>query len=229
MQAPHTMPIAPASLPRRYAAWSLDAALVAVPALLLAAPLWRPAIADAGAALPALLDGTLPAMLDALPGLPAPRQLLADPALQAAAAGFSAALTRALLWTLAPFALAFCAYGAAFESARGATPGKRALGLRVVDAGGGPLPAARHVLRQAAGLLSWLSLNLGHLLALAPPRRQALHDRIAGARVAAAAAPLPGWARAWLWLQAAGLCAAIAALAFALRGAVDAAVLRVLG
>jgi len=38
-------------------------------------------------------------------------------------------------------------------------------------------------LREAASLLSWLTLNLGHALALAAPRRQALHDRIAGTRI----------------------------------------------
>lgn len=218
------------SLPRRYAAWSLDAALVAVPVLLLTWPVWRPHLAEAGDALAPLLDATLRAMLDAAPGLPLPHDLLADPAVAPAISGFGTALTGALLWLLLPFAIAFCAYGAAFESARGATPGKRALGLRVTGMDGQALPAARYATRQAAGLLSWLTLNLGHLLALAPPYRQALHDRIAGARVVAAyAAPLPGWARAWLWLQAAGLCAALAMLTLALQGAVDAAVLRVLG
>ena len=110
-----------------------------------------------------------------------------------------------------------------------ATPGKRALGLRVTAAGGEPLGAPRHVLRQASGALSWLTLNLGHLLAVIPPDHQALHDRIARARVLAdRQARLPRWARAWLWLQAMAACVAVAAVAFMLRGAVDAALLRML-
>jgi hypothetical protein len=39
------------------------------------------------------------------------------------------------------------------------------------------------LLRHAAGSLSWLTLNLGHLLAALPPHKRALHDWIAGARV----------------------------------------------
>lgn len=217
------------SLTRRYAAWSLDAALVAAVVLPATCSLWQPRLLAAESALLALLEPVLQAMFDAMPALPAPGALLANPAISNAVAGFSAALGDVLLWTLAPFAIVFCIYGAAFEHLRGATLGKRTLGLRVTDAGGQPLPGLRHALRQASGTLSWLTLNLGHLLAMLPPDHQALHDRIARARVVAdREASLPRWARAWLWLQTAASCAAVAALAFMLRGAVDAALLRML-
>ena len=66
------------------------------------------------------------------------------------------------------------------------SPGKRLLGLRVVDARrGGRASATQCTLRFIAGGLSWLLLNLGHLMAVLPPRYTALHDRIAGTQVIA--------------------------------------------
>lgn len=215
------------SLARRYAAWSLDAALVAIIVVPATIPLWHPHLLAAHEALLEMLEPVLRAMLETMPALPAPDALLADPAVSGAVTGFILALGKALLWALAPLAVAFCVYGAVFEHARGATPGKRMLGLRVTDTAGNPLPGPRHALRQASGALSWLTLNLGHLLAIVPPRHQALHDRIARARVVdERQRPLPHWARAWLCLQAAALCLATAALAFMLRGAVDDLLLR---
>src|SRR5690606_23544211 len=99
------------------------------------------------------------------------------------------------------------AWFAAWEGSPGqATPGKRALGLRVCTLQGGPVGVARAAGRHLAGILSWLTLNIGHLLALAPPQYQALHDRIAGTRVvhARADATLPRGAQAWLALQLVG-------------------------
>ncbi|MCD9033886.1 RDD family protein [Luteimonas sp. Y-2-2-4F] len=215
----------PVSLPRRYAAWSLDAALVALPLLVALHGSLRPRWRALGPALEGLTDAVLRAMLQTMPGLPSPAALAADPAV----AAFASALGAALLPATAVFACALGAWGAGFEAWRGATPGKRALGLRVADAQGGRLAGWRHPLRQVAGLASWLTLNLGHLLAAVPPRRQALHDRIAGARVEGGGGPLPGWARGWLWLQAALACAALAWLAARLQAEVDASLLRVLG
>lgn len=45
---------------------------------------------------------------------------------------------------------------------RGATPGKRALGLRLVDVEGGPVPLRRCVLRSALRFAPW---ELGHFVA----------------------------------------------------------------
>ncbi|PJJ96629.1 hypothetical protein CO641_12235 [Lysobacteraceae bacterium NML91-0213] len=221
----------PAPLLHRWVAWSLDAALVAMLVLALVAASSGARLGALDAALAVLLDAVLEPLLAALPGLPAPAGLLADPAIGVAASQLASALGSVLLRPLAAFALLFWLYASAFECRLAATPGKRALGLRVVEAHGAP-PAgcARHALRQASGLLSWLSLNLGHLMAAPPPRHQALHDRIAGLRVVAAAhAPLPRWAHAWLWLQAALACAASAMLFNALQARVDAALARALG
>ena len=62
-----------------------------------------------------------------------------------------------------------------------------------------PRAGVRHV----AGLLSWLTLNIGHLMAAVPPQKRALHDYVAGARVVNTheGARLPGWARAWIGAQ----------------------------
>jgi uncharacterized RDD family membrane protein YckC len=62
----------------------------------------------------------------------------------------------------------------------GATPGKRMLGLVIVDAGtGGRPPLPRLLLRYVGYLLSALPLFLGFLWALWDPRRQGWHDKLA--------------------------------------------------
>ena len=82
---------------------------------------------------------------------------------------------------------------------------------------------ARSLLRNLAGLLSWLSLNFGHALAAVPPQHRALHDYLAGTQVLAHAAPLPRWARAWLVVQALLLLLAFACAMNWMQGALDAA------
>ena len=225
------VPAHPAPLLHRWAAWSLDASLVAAVSLALVATPLAARVGVLDTALAALLDAMLQPMLATLPGLPTPAQLLADDAIRVTVSQLASALGSVLL-PLAPFVPLFWLYASAFECRHAATPGKRALRLRVVDAQRvGPVRCRRHALRQAAGLLSWLSLNLGHLMAALPPRHQALHDRIAGLRVMAEtdAARLPRWAQAWLWLQAALVCAALAISIVALQARVDAALVRALG
>lgn len=226
------LPAAPAGLLRRYAAWSLDMALPACAALALCAPALQAGLPRLGAAFEALLRSLAGALIE-LPAqggsvLALSRLWLSDPGQQALAHEASQAL-----WDLAlpPLLLAWALALAWFTfweaSSRQATPGKRALGLRVSTLEGARPGAARVAARQLAGTLSWLSLNLGHLLALAPPRHQALHDRIAGTRVSAEHAPgaaLPAWAWAWLALQ---LAASVAAMARLTLGA-QAAMLRAL-
>lgn len=209
---------APAEFTRRCVAWSLDAAL---PALATLALCWRgidAGIAQASQALDALSGAMARTMADGLlaGGTPVDltRAWLSDPAQRAAVASLSEAIAQ-LLWTPLPvFALLLLAWFVGFEaSSRQATPGKRLLGLRVVDERGGRIGLVRAAQRHLAGALSWLTLNVGHLLAAIPPRRRSLHDRIAGTQVvqAANAGPLPAWARAWLALLA---LAAVAALAW---------------
>jgi uncharacterized RDD family membrane protein YckC/Tfp pilus assembly major pilin PilA len=64
-----------------------------------------------------------------------------------------------------------------------ATLGKRALGIKVVDRHGERIGFGRAAARFAAKLLSVLTLLLGYLLVLVTPRRQALHDLLAGTLV----------------------------------------------
>lgn len=194
---------------RRYAAWSLDAALLALPVLAWWAPRLDPQLARIVAAWRNLAEACAMQLVQALQGAQPMAALLlqarTDPQLLAGADALASAIAAALLPPLALFAALGLLYHLGFEAAsRQATPGKRVLGLRVAAADGGQLSPARVALRHLAGALSWLSLNLGHALAALPPQRRTLHDRIAGAAVLQAApaqASLPHWARAWIALQ----------------------------
>lgn len=128
-----------------------------------------------------LVDG----LVDGVPPVAMMQALLHDPAMLLAAARVQAALLALLVpWTLAYAALAFAWHVAGDLSPWRGSPGKHWLGLRVESADGGGAPAPKQaMLREAASALSWLTLNLGHALALLPPRRQSLHDRIARTRV----------------------------------------------
>ena len=66
----------------------------------------------------------------------------------------------------------------------GATPGKWALGLRIMDYRQRcPIGASRGVLRLAAYCVSSVTFEWGHLLMLIRGDRRALHDVLAGTRV----------------------------------------------
>lgn len=67
---------------------------------------------------------------------------------------------------------------------RQATPGKLALGIRIIDAEtGGTPPAGRLVLRYLGYLVSAIPLGLGYLWMLWDGRRQTWHDKIGGTLV----------------------------------------------
>jgi len=76
------------------------------------------------------------------------------------------------------------AYFAILESspARG-TLGKVALGLYVADLHGDPITFGRAVFRNALKSVSWLVCGIGWVLAAVTPRKQALHDLLAGTLV----------------------------------------------
>lgn len=82
-----------------------------------------------------------------------------------------------LLWTAA-----FLLFQAYMSCDGRRSPGKAALGLRVVDAEGEPLEAGKAFLRAAAYLLSSIA-NLGFAWALVDPSRRCWHDLIAGSYV----------------------------------------------
>lgn len=219
--------LAPAGLLARYAAWSLDMALLAVPALAACAGRVREGASRSCEAFDALVQAMARPMLDLLmqggTPLDLSRRWLEDPEPRALVARLTDAIAdtvSAPLLLLVVLALAWFALWEA--SARQATPGKRALGLRVGTATGGRVGLARAAGRHLAGTLSWLTLNIGHLLALTPPQYQALHDRIAGTRVLRLGeGVLPAWARAWLALQAVVALAALAWLFIATQGAMQ--------
>jgi uncharacterized RDD family membrane protein YckC len=64
-----------------------------------------------------------------------------------------------------------------------ATPGKLALGLRVTDEQGRRITFLRSVSRTVSKILSGAMLMAGYILAGVTPRKQALHDLIAGCLV----------------------------------------------
>lgn len=211
-------PLAPAGAWRRYAAWSLDFVLLAA---LTTGSTWTRLVAawhSAGSEwtrLSALVGRALAdAMLQPQPPGTLASDLLAHPAVRAAAAGVEHAIAQLLLAWLVFYALLATLYHVGFERSRWqGSPGKRALGLRVVDAHDDrPVAAGRLTLRHLAGALSWLTLNLGHALALLPPHRRALHDWLTGTRVVSETGSdaLPAWARAWLAVQAIVLFASVA-------------------
>jgi uncharacterized RDD family membrane protein YckC len=81
------------------------------------------------------------------------------------------------------FALAF-AYFLYFWGARGATPGKRLLGLKVVTGNGeSPIGYGRAALRILGYFLNGFTFGIGFLLIALNEEKRGLHDRIADTRV----------------------------------------------
>jgi hypothetical protein len=217
---------------RRYAAWSLDAAIVALPMLAITWSRMMAGLHEARTAFDALAGRMSGLLLDSLSSSQDALSILlaadADSGVRAASATLQSALWHALQPGLASVLIAAAAYWIVCEGAPWqATPGKRALGLRVTDIDGQPIGFGRALARHLAGALSWLTLNLGHLLAAVPPQRRALHDFIAGTRVLQRedAGRLPAWAQAWLVLQALAAIASsvwlLQATSSALRSAID--------
>jgi len=70
-------------------------------------------------------------------------------------------------------------YFAGFEAARGATPGKKTLGLRVTDLEGAPISFGRATARYFMKIPATLLLGIGLLMIAFTKRRQGLHDVVA--------------------------------------------------
>lgn len=191
---------------RRCAAFVIDSTVLAALALLLAMPWWRSDLRDADSVLDALRAAMNDAMTNAL-GSDAGTgsmyaRLFADPALHASMMLFVHRVTDAILVVALAYAVLSALWNLGGElSGWQGSPGKHLLGLRVVDASGRRAVFPQLFLRQLAAGLSWLTLNLGHLMAWLPPFRS-LHDRIAGTDVVVApdVGPLPAWARVLLHL-----------------------------
>lgn len=239
---PAPTPQAPAEPPpaagfwRRYAAWSLDAACLLPLALLLSASKLGYALAAARMQVQAIASAFPRLLGDALATAQAPtamaRQLLADPAMAAAAERLQSALGTLLVTPMLVYALLALPWSVLFEqSSWQATPGKRALGLRVADDRGRRLKAGHALLRYLACGLSWLTLNVGHAMAALPPERLSLHDRLSDTRVLRRPGPaaMPAWAKGWIALQAIGALFACAWLFLWLQAAMQAAMQQAFG
>ncbi len=90
---------------------------------------------------------------------------------------------RLVLSLLAVLMVAAFVHATLGHALMGATLGKRLLGLRVVSRDGRPLGLSRSAVRAALGLLSFLLLGLGCLLALFTRSGRGLHDFLAGTYV----------------------------------------------
>lgn len=76
------------------------------------------------------------------------------------------------------------AYFVAFNALRGATPGKRMFGLKIVRLDGRNIGLRQALIRQLMGGLSlYCLLGFGHLLVAFTPERRAVHDLVAGTQV----------------------------------------------
>ena len=172
----------PAGFWRRYAAYSLDVTIV----LGLALPLAWPRLADARAAFDtalAKLQMRLWELFDlALAGGTNPlgdlMGLSRDPVLRAGVLELGWELG-AIAFNIGTTIVAVAAVWFIATEASGwqASPGKRALGLRVVAADGGAPGLARVMARFAAGLPSWLLLHFGHAMAALEAKFAALEAR----------------------------------------------------
>jgi uncharacterized RDD family membrane protein YckC len=74
-------------------------------------------------------------------------------------------------------------YEVYFLSSKGATPGKMALGLKVIKADGTPLTMGTAVGRYFAYILSSLTLAIGFIIAGFDDQKRSLHDRLCDTRV----------------------------------------------
>jgi uncharacterized RDD family membrane protein YckC len=75
------------------------------------------------------------------------------------------------------------AYEVYFVSTRGATPGKMALGLKIIRADGSPIPPGLALGRYFAHWISGAILFIGYIMAGFDSQKRALHDRICETRV----------------------------------------------
>ena len=75
------------------------------------------------------------------------------------------------------------AYFVGFWTAQGTTPGKMAMGLRVVRQDGAPMDGSTAALRYVGYILSSIPIGLGFLWIIWDPQHEGWHDKIAKTRV----------------------------------------------
>jgi uncharacterized RDD family membrane protein YckC len=86
---------------------------------------------------------------------------------------------QALLWTLGLWVL----YDFLFNGTFGATPGKMAVGAKIIGADGSPAGYGRALVRSLVARLTEILFCIGYLVILARPDKRGLHDLLAGTRV----------------------------------------------
>lgn len=77
------------------------------------------------------------------------------------------------------------AYEVVFLARFGATPGKMAVGKKVINADGSPLSYGKALARFLSTIISNLTLGIGYIMAGIDEEKRALHDRICDTRVVA--------------------------------------------
>lgn len=208
MQTP-ALNFSPATFIQRYVAWTLDATLLAAVTVAVCWAWIVPAavrIRDhTQAMLATLVENMVYAFLSDVP----PERIVPYIIAESDLAASMTALTHAL-WNFAwPLLVGFVTfstiYHVLFECGKQqATPGQRSLHLRVETVEGERLSIGSAMLRHFSGALSWLTLNIGHLMALSKPMHQTLHDSLSKTRVVqttASAQKLPAWAWVWISMQ----------------------------
>lgn len=118
-------------------------------------------------------------------------------------------------------ALAAAYFGLLPATAMQGTPGKRACGIRIVDAKGAPIGIVRSLVRFAASVPSIGLFGAGFLPAAWTRRRQALHDLAAGTLVVAMNATLESDAPALSWPARIATCLVVLASALAVCAGVE--------
>ena len=101
----------------------------------------------------------------------------------AAAPALSAQRRRWIAVITAVVLLVGVAYGVFFIRRYSATPGKMALGLKLIRSDGSPLSVGRIIGRHFAEWLSNLTLLIGYIIAAFDDERRTLHDRVCDTRV----------------------------------------------
>jgi uncharacterized RDD family membrane protein YckC len=96
------------------------------------------------------------------------------------------------------FALGFLYYPLFYSSPLQATPGKAIMGLVVQSEDGNTLTLKAAIIRHACTFLSVLILCVGYLMNLFTPKRQTLHDMIAGSVVIMKDSPEVNYFQVWL-------------------------------
>lgn len=90
--------------------------------------------------------------------------------------------------------LLYMVYFTFFLGTRGQTPGKMICGLRVIRVDGRPVGFGQAALRTLGYYLNQLTLGIGFLWVAVDPRKQGLHDKIAGTlEIRVGPAEVRGW------------------------------------